>query len=221
MKMFVSINFIFLLFACSNNQNIERELKPIPVLKSPKTIDSITKEFVEIDFKTLGIINKMTYATDSNFLHQKVYPCARAFLRVEPYIALIKANEIARKKGIKLVLFDAYRPISIQRKMYELVNNPDYVAHPDKGSKHNRGCAVDISLADINGALDMGTEFDDFSEKATYNSKSISTKSIANRKILRKIMINAGFVPYEKEWWHFNYKKTDYPISDFVWTCSE
>lgn len=212
---------IFLFISCSNFQNTEHEIKPITEVKTNSIKDTIPWKFVEIEFKNLDIIDKMAYATDSNFLHQKIYPCARAFLRVEPYTALIRANEIARKKGIKLVLFDAYRPISIQRKMYDIIQNPDYVAHPDKGSKHNRGCAIDISLADKNVIMDMGTEFDDFSEKAHYSSASISKNAKQNRKLLREIMIEAGFVPYEKEWWHFNYKITDFPVSDFVWTCSE
>lgn len=164
------VNFIFLFISCSTNHKSELKIKPISNLKTTSIKDTIPWEFVEIEFKNLGIIDKMAYATDSNFLHLKVYPCARAFLRVEPYAALIRANEIARKKGIKLVLFDAYRPISIQRKMYDIIQNPDYVAHPDKGSKHNRGSAIDISLADKNVIMDMGTEFDDFSEKAHYSS---------------------------------------------------
>lgn len=205
---------------CSEKPAIKNQIQIAsePIKKAEK--QSLNSEdFVEIDFKKVAIINKMVYATDSNFLHQKVYPCARAFVRKEVYSALFNACDIAKARGYELVLFDAYRPISIQRKMYELVKNPNYVAHPDKGSKHNRGCAVDVGLADINGLVDMGTAFDDFSEKANYHSKSIFKSAKENRKILREIMTQVGFVPYDKEWWHFNYKKTDYPISNFTWTC--
>jgi len=201
----------------TKNQN----LKVSEPIKKAEIQSLNSEDFVEIDFKKVAIINKMAYATDSNFLHQKVYPCARAFVRKEVYSAFIKASEIAKTRGYSLIIYDAYRPISIQRKMYELVNNPNYVAHPDKGSKHNRGCAVDVGLWKANQIVDMGTVFDDFSEKANYHSKSISKSAQENRKILREIMTQAGFVPYDKEWWHFNYKKTDYPISDFVWTCGD
>lgn len=180
------------------------------------------KEWAEINFDSLGIINKMAYATADNFMGQQVYPCARCFLRPEVAEALLEANEIAKDKGVTLVIYDCYRPYGYQQKMYEIVNNPRYVAPPGKGSNHNRGQAIDLTLADENGMLlDMGNPFDDFSELSEYDNDSIPKEAKKNRKLLRRIMTRAGFKPYENEWWHFDYKKKRYETSDFRWDCKE
>lgn len=182
--------------------------------------DSILPGFTEIRFDTTGIINKMAYADTANFMHQKVYPCARCLLRPEVAEALDKANAIAKDKGLRLVIFDCYRPYPIQYKMYEIVNNPKYVAKPGKGSNHNRGQAVDISLANEEGnLLDMGGNFDDFSEVSHPDYKGISRKARRNRRLLAKIMTDAGFSIYPYEWWHFDYKHKTYQTSDYVWEC--
>jgi D-alanyl-D-alanine dipeptidase len=182
--------------------------------------DSVDAQWAEINFETSGIINKMAYADTANFMHQKIYPCARCFLRPEVAQALEAANEIAQDKGLKLVMYDCYRPYGFQRKMYEIVNDPRYVAPPGKGSNHNRGAAVDLSLVDENGELlDMGTPFDDFSELSHYSADAIPRKAKKNRKLLRTIMLRAGFKAYEHEWWHFDYVKNRYPTSGFQWEC--
>src|SRR5690606_6984838 len=136
--------------------------------------------------------------------------------------ALLEANKIAKDKGITLVIYDCYRPYGYQQKMYEIVNNPRYVAPPGKGSNHNRGQAVDLTLADENGVLlDMGNLFDDFSALSHYDNESIPKEAAKNRKLLRKIMIKAGFKPYNNEWWHFDYKQKRYETSDFRWDCKQ
>lgn len=188
----------------------------------PGMENDTVKEWVEINFDSLGIINNMAYATADNFMGQQVYPCARCFLRPEVAEALKKANEIAKDKHVQLVIYDCYRPYGYQQKMYEIVNNPRYVAPPGKGSNHNRGQAVDLTLANEDGALlDMGNLFDDFSELSKYDNDSISGEAKKNRKLLRKIMTKAGFKPYNNEWWHFDYKKKRYETSDFRWDCKE
>ncbi|MCE2963617.1 MAG: M15 family metallopeptidase [Chitinophagales bacterium] len=220
--------FAFLSFVLSCQTKDEygtspTEAKAISV-KSNQLTPSIKElnqgEFAEI-FENPHLRFDLRYASENNFLKKKVYPCGRVFLRNEAAEALLNASEICQKQKLKLVVFDAYRPLSIQKKMYEMVKNPDYVADPKKGSKHNRGCAVDVGLANANGLLDMGTEFDDFTEKAHYSNNNISAEAKANRLILRTIMEQSGFVSYEKEWWHYNFKKTDYPLSDFQWSCHD
>ncbi len=181
---------------------------------------NIPPSFCKVNLDSLKMINKMVYATTENFTKHKLYPCASCYLRNEVAVALYAAQLEARKMGYSLVIFDCYRPYPIQKKMFELVNNPDYVAHPGKGSKHNKGCAVDVSLAQADGKmLDMGTEFDDFTEAAHYANSAINSTERSNRKRLRDIMTNAGFMPYEKEWWHFNYADRNYKTEDFIWTC--
>jgi zinc D-Ala-D-Ala dipeptidase len=187
---------------------------------APTACDTVEPLWAEVDFEASGMIDRMAYADTANFMHTKIYPCARCFLRPEVAEALEKANEIAKDKGFKLVLYDCYRPYSFQKVMYDIVNDPQYVAPPGKGSNHNRGAAVDITLADENGILlDMGGAFDDFTELSHYDNDAVSKAGRKNRKILRKIMTKAGFRPLESEWWHFDYKKKRYDTADFKWDC--
>lgn len=181
-----------------------------------------SSDWQEINMEAKGMVNKMAYADTANFMGQKIYPCAKCFLRPEVSEALEKANTLANQKNLKLVIFDCYRPYGYQQKMFEIVNNPKYVAPPGKGSNHNRGAAVDLSLADNEGnLLDMGNEFDDFSSLSHYISDKISAKAQNNRKLLRDIMKEAGFTPYDNEWWHFDYRKKRYETSDFRWECDD
>lgn len=178
--------------------------------------------WAEVDFKSSGMINRMAYADTANFMHTKIYPCARCFLRPEVAEALDKANEFAKDRNLRLVIYDCYRPYGYQRKMYEVVNNPRYVAPPGKGSNHNRGAAVDLTLADENGIiLDMGNAFDDFSGLSQYDNDSIPRQAQKNRKLLRNLMVKAGFTPYNNEWWHFDYKKKRYATAGFKWECDK
>jgi zinc D-Ala-D-Ala dipeptidase len=167
------------------------------------------------------VLLRMAYASEKNFMHQKIYPCAKCYLRPEAMRALDLAIDSAAKRGYKLVLYDCYRPKKFQQLMYDLVKNDKYVANPAKGSMHNRGLAVDIGLADSAGnILDCGSSFDDFSDKAHFSYSKCSAMAIANKKTLRNIMLWAGFKPYDNEWWHFGYAAVHYEVDDFVWPCN-
>ncbi len=161
----------------------------------------------------------MKYATTDNFLHQKVYPCKSCLLQQEVANALISVNIEMKKMGLKMVIFDCYRPYSVQKTMYNLVKNKKYVAHPSKGSKHNSGCAVDLAFIDSNQIIDFGTDFDNFTNKANYSYRFLTKRQKTNRKILRNLMINAGFEPYDSEWWHFNFKNCTHKILDIEFKC--
>jgi len=189
--------------------------------KSEKEIVQDTvKGWAEVNFEMQGIQNKMAYADTANFMHNKIYPCARCFLRPEVAESLEEANQIAKDKGYTLVIYDCYRPYGYQKIMYDIVNDARYVAPPGKGSNHNRGRAIDLSLADENGnLLDMGTLFDDFTQKSHYDAEGLTKEAKRNRKTLRNIMKRAGFTPYNNEWWHFDYKKQNYETADFRWDC--
>lgn len=163
----------------------------------------------------------MKYATDDNFLKAKVYDCAECFLRLKTVEALIAANKDFMKKGYKIKLFDCYRPLSIQKKMWEIVSNPEYVADPKKGSIHNRGGAVDISIVDTAGKeVDMGTPFDFFGIQAGHNYTKLSKKVLSNRKYLKKVMVKNGFNSFDSEWWHYNLKTgLQDKVSNQKWKC--
>jgi D-alanyl-D-alanine dipeptidase len=177
--------------------------------------------FVNLKQYSLDFVYDMKYATDDNFLKAKVYECAECYLRLKTVKAMMKANAKFMKMGFRIKLYDCYRPLDIQKKMWTIVSNPIYVANPSKGSIHNRGGAVDISLVDKNGVeLNMGTSFDYFGIEASHNNKNFSKEILDNRKLLKKVMLQNNFQSFDSEWWHYNMKnaKLD-PISNFKWKC--
>lgn len=178
--------------------------------------------FVNLKDYSKDFVYDMKYATEDNFLKAKVYDCAECLLRLKTVKALVAANKEFIKKGYKIKLYDCYRPLSIQKKMWEIVSNPKYVADPKKGSIHNRGGAVDISLVDNNGKeLDMGTAFDFFGPEAGHNYTNFSKKVLSNRKFLKKIMIENGFNSFDSEWWHYNLKAgLKDAVSNQKWNCN-
>ncbi|OIV39590.1 M15 family metallopeptidase [Flavobacterium johnsoniae] len=178
--------------------------------------------FVNLKDYSKDFVYDMKYATEDNFLKAKVYDCAECFLRYKTVKALIAANNDFIKKGFRIKLYDCYRPLSIQKKMWEIVSNPKYVADPKKGSIHNRGGAVDISLVDLNGKeVEMGTAFDFFGPEAGHNYIKFSKEILANRKFLKKIMTQNGFNSFDSEWWHYNLKAgLKDNVSNQKWNCN-
>ena len=177
--------------------------------------------FVNIKDYSQDFVYDMKYATSDNFLKAKVYDCAECFLRLKTVKAIIKANAVFMKKGYKIKFFDCYRPLDIQKKMWQIVSNPSYVADPAKGSIHNRGGAVDITLVDFTGKeLDMGTPFDHFGIEASHNYDQLSKEVKANRKLLKKVMKQNGFNSFDSEWWHYNLKSALIDkVSNTKWKC--
>jgi zinc D-Ala-D-Ala dipeptidase len=177
--------------------------------------------FVYLKDYSKDFVYDMKYATNDNFLKTQVYDCPECLLRLKTVKALLEANKKCIKKGYRIKLFDCYRPLDIQKKMWAIVSNPEYVANPAKGSIHNRGGAVDITLVDANGnELDMGTPFDFFGKEASHNFVDFSSAILKNRKLLKKIMIKNGFISFDSEWWHYNLNGAkNYPISNFKWDC--
>ncbi len=171
-----------------------------------------------IDFSTLDphVIFDIRYATKNNFTHQAVYPVARCLLRKSVAKKLLMAAKDFESRGLRLVVFDCYRPLSIQKKFWALVPDERYVANPAKGSRHNRGAAVDVSLADASGhELSMPSGFDNFTERAHRNWKGSSLKERKNMKLLESVMERHGFIGLPTEWWHFDAKGWKrFPIED-------
>ncbi len=203
----------FILSCKSQNQILNSNSQNQPILNDTSLVHlkDYSKDF-EYDLK---------YATSDNFLKAKVYDCPACFLRLKTVKALIEANKEFVKKGYKIKIFDCYRPLTIQKKMWELVPNPAYVADPSKGSIHNRGGAVDITLVDIKGKeLDMGTPFDFFGIEASHNYSDVSLEVKQNRALLKNTMLKNGFKSFESEWWHYNLKTAmNDKISDIKWHC--
>ncbi|APA00656.1 M15 family metallopeptidase [Flavobacterium commune] len=193
------------------------------VVKSAKEITTIVDDttFVNLKDYSSDFVHDMKYATEDNFLKAKVYDCAECYLRLKTVKALILANQKFIKKGYRIKLFDCYRPLDIQKKMWQIVPNPEYVANPAKGSIHNRGGAVDITLVDSNGKeLDMGTKFDFFGPEASHYYAGVTEEVKENRKLLKKIMLKKNFISFDSEWWHYNLKSalTD-KVANEKWKC--
>jgi D-alanyl-D-alanine dipeptidase len=159
------------------------------------------------------------YATSNNFVGKPVYPEARAFLQRPAAKALLKVHRKLKAKGLGLVIFDGYRPWSITNLFWQ-VTTPEqrkFVADPAKGSKHNRGCAVDLSIYDLKTGklLPMPSEYDEFTERASPNYAGGTDQERANRDLLRSLMESVGFKVNPNEWWHFDYKDWEkYAIYD-------
>ncbi len=184
-------------------------------------VNTIDEGFVNIEEISGEFVLDMKYATSDNFLKEKVYSCAKCYIRKEVATALVKANNDLLAQGYRIKLFDCYRPHSVQKKMWKIFPNPGYVADPKGGSIHNKGAAVDITLVrSAGGGVDMGTDFDHFGKEAhhSYNGHSKTIRS--HRKLLRGTMEKHGFKTIRTEWWHYNFKgNRGYRISDFKWNC--
>ena len=180
-----------------------------------------TSPFIELTEERDNIVIDIRYATPNNFTKTNLYPCGRCFLHPTVAKAVRNAAEDFKKQGYKIILFDCYRPLSIQRKLWEKVPDSRYVTPPDKGSMHNRGAAIDISLQEIKSKkeLDMGTPYDYFGKQAYMDYQEMTPIAANNRKILHATLTKFGFKPIRTEWWHFSFSGSGAVISDWTWSC--
>lgn len=181
-----------------------------------------TEKLVKLDTLKDGFAYDIRYASTNNFLKEAFYDCASCYLRPEVATALKEANHYFCEKGYKILLYDCYRPVSAQKKMWAVFPNSQYVANPyTTGSVHNRGAAVDISLVKLDGsALNMGTDHDFFGVEAHIDYTNLPPEVLANRKLLQEGMKRFGFETIRTEWWHFNFKKNySFSIVDFDFPC--
>jgi zinc D-Ala-D-Ala dipeptidase len=166
------------------------------------------------------------YATTNNFLHRPVYNEARAFLQRPAAEALVRAHRALRPKGYGVVVFDAYRPWSVTKIFWDSASAEErrieFVADPRKGSRHNRGCAVDLTLFELatGRQVAMPSGYDEFSERAFPDYTGGNAESRALRDLLRATMEAEGFTVYRAEWWHFDYNDwKQYRIMDMPFTA--
>jgi zinc D-Ala-D-Ala dipeptidase len=176
-----------------------------------------TPDLVEIVKLDPTIKLDIRYATANNFLGRRVYKEARAFMQRPAAEALVRVNQSLRKQGYGLVVFDGYRPWAITKVFWDATpeDKKIFVADPSQGSRHNRGCAVDLSMFELkNGkTVPMPSEYDEMTERAHINYSCATLESARLRDILRRAMEAEGFAVYEPEWWHYDYKDwKEYPI---------
>jgi zinc D-Ala-D-Ala dipeptidase len=168
-----------------------------------------------------GILVDLKYSTTDNFVGKDVYGCITScYLQKRPAEMLSRANNLLQQKNAnyRLLIYDGGRPLSIQKILwnslpqYSSKQRATYVANPAKGSIHNYGSAVDLTIASADGTpLDMGTKYDYFGELAYPKKESyflkigkLTKQQVTNRQLLRSVMKAAGYMPIEYEWWHFN-----------------
>jgi len=156
------------------------------------------------------------YATPDNFMKEALYPEARCLLRREVAEKISRVQWDLEKKGLGLKVFDGYRPLSVQKKMWARFPVEGYIANPAKGSNHNRGAAVDVTLVDSDGReLPMPSAYDEFSERAHRDYMAAAPEALKNRQTLQQAMEKEGFVGLSTEWWHFDDKDAkQYPVLD-------
>jgi len=187
-----------------------------------KPLGYASTEWIELISLDKTIILDLRYATPNNFVKEQMYDCGRCFLRPKVARRVFRAHQILRKQGLGLKMFDCYRPRPIQQKLWDKVPNASYVTPPWKGSMHNKGAAVDLTIVDAAGKeLDMGTEFDYFGERGHHTYQDLPEEVLANRQLLKSTMKEVGLSAIRTEWWHYSFKQRAYKISDWVWDCSD
>jgi D-alanyl-D-alanine dipeptidase len=185
----------------------------LPVIKGPEVYAKMIKADSDnalLDMRKIlpSARFDVTYAGTNNFLKRKIYPTADLFMRAPAAHALVKVSEILRKKGFGLLLFDGYRPYSVTELFYEEIKDTTFVADPRKGSKHNRGMAIDLTMTDLKTGqpVQMPSGYDEASERAYHNYNGGDPSALKNRAILRDAMLQAGFQIFVYEWWHYDYR---------------
>ena len=171
-------------------------------------------ELIKLD-RTIKL--DIRYATSNNFMGRPVYRQARAFLQRPAAEALVRANKSLRKKGYGLMIHDGYRPWSVTKLFWDSTpaDKKEFVADPAQGSRHNRGCAVDLSLFDLKTGkvVVMPSGYDEMTERSHINYTGGTDEQRRVRDLLRSAMEAEGFIVYEPEWWHYDYKDwKEYPI---------
>lgn len=197
----------------------EPSARPTAPATQPGQPDSVEPEdgdFVRVlDYLPMAR-QQLMYATEDNFTGAVIYDFSDAYLRYGTVKKLMEAQKDLQRLGYTLVIWDAYRPVYAQQKLYDAYPDPNFVSPPGTGNQnHCRGRAVDVTIADIltGELLEMPTGFDDFSAKADRDYSDVSPLAACNAQILTDAMERNGFKGYSGEWWHFN-DTDEYPIEE-------
>lgn len=174
------------------------------------------EELVRVIDYLPSVREELAYATGENFTGQQVYDFYNAYLRYGTVKKLAAASAELEEQGLGILIWDGFRPVSAQKKLWDICPDPKYVSHPVTGTRaHCRGNAVDLTLCDLETGerLEMPTGFDDFSALADRDYGDCTDVAAENARLLERIMKKHGFKPYSAEWWH--YTDTDsYPVAE-------
>jgi zinc D-Ala-D-Ala dipeptidase len=210
-KGFYIPRYILFIFSVLIYKGLYAQDTALPVIKTYKqyklqAIADSSKKMVELKSVVPGIVYDLRYTTTNNFTGQKLYrPTPFTFMRQPAAAALSKVQKELNEKGLGLKIFDAYRPYAATVKMWDLIRDERYVADPKKGSGHNRGLAVDLTIINLEDGkeLNMGTGFDNFTDTAHHAFAGLPEAILQNRLLLKNTMEKYGFTLFETEWWHY------------------
>jgi CubicO group peptidase (beta-lactamase class C family)/D-alanyl-D-alanine dipeptidase len=198
--------------------SVERLREMALAAKPPESArETLPPDLVELVTLDPTIKLDIRYATENNFMGTVFYDEARAFMQRPAAEAVVRAHQSLKEKGYGLLIHDAYRPWYVTKMFWEAtpIDQKRFVANPDLGSRHNRGCAVDLTLYDLKSgkAVPMVSGYDEFSERAYPNYAGGTSRQRWHRQLLRSAMEHEGFEVYEYEWWHFDYRLWEsYPV---------
>ncbi|QMU29226.1 M15 family metallopeptidase [Adhaeribacter radiodurans] len=207
------VNFLVIFSKSGVAQDAKANKYGLKVISNPADyLKQVTRDsslqLVDITSVIPDIKLDIRYATANNFMGEPVYTSAQAFLRRPVAQALKNVQTELNKQGLGLKIFDAYRPYRATVYFYEKVRDTIYLAKPWEGSRHNRGCTVDLTLINLKTGqeLQMPTAYDAFTKKAHVNYTNLPATAIKNREKLKQVMTKHGFQVYSEEWWHFDYR---------------
>jgi D-alanyl-D-alanine dipeptidase len=199
---------LLVLFSASVFAQYKYGVQPMTMAGYQEVIKkSPNKQLVNLEKEIPALFFDIRYATKNNFTGEQIYQLPRAYARKPVAEALKKIQAELKPKGLSLKIYDAYRPYKATVKFYEVYRDTTYVASPYRGSRHNRGCALDLTLADAKtgNEIKMPTEFDSFKKEAWPSTPVADPEARANRKLLIDIMQKHGFKVNSSEWWHFDF----------------
>ena len=207
-----TLQLTFTLIGISSIMNVVAA-QPLEVVTNKKNYKQEVRKdeqqkMIELKWLIPGIIYDLQYATSNNFTGKKLYQQSRyTYLRLPAAMALKKVQAELQQQGRGLMVFDAYRPYSVTKMMWNLIKDERYVANPASGSGHNRGLSVDLTIVDLltGKPLDMGTPFDNFTDTAHHNFKQLAPDVLQNRLLLKTTMETHGFRALSTEWWHYSW----------------
>ncbi|MEO8205857.1 MAG: M15 family metallopeptidase [Chthoniobacterales bacterium] len=187
------------------------------VVSASSSVIPVEHHFVDLLSLPIPPLLEIRYATKYNFTGVQLYPFPRAYLHQDAAAALLAVQKDLAARGLGLKVYDAYRPLSVQRTMWNLIRDERYVSNPDVSrGRHTRGAAVDVTLVDkLGNELPMPSPFDEFTETAHRNYTGAKPEQKKNSLLLEEVMKKYGFDPFPYEWWHFDFRNwQNYPPLD-------
>lgn len=189
--------------------------EPDPLPEPENAPEPAAEDFVPVADYLPQVRVDLRYAGSDNFTGQTIYDFTDAYLRYGTVQKLSQAQEALEEAGYSLLIWDAFRPVEAQFRLWEVCPDPVYVANPETGySSHSRGNTVDVTLTDLAGnAVEMPSGFDDFSPLADRDYSDVTAEAAAHAQLLEDVMVSCGFRPYSGEWWHFS-DTDEYPVEE-------